>query len=122
MCVCVCVSGQGEEWANGLRSGDYELLCRDGTRARVTEFQRCHLVRVPSRGIAVGNDVDPDQVYNMLMEGQVGLSANTMCVYVSVCVSVSVFVSLYVCVEGQVGLSANMICFSVCMCGGSGGS
>ncbi|XP_031430070.1 melanotransferrin [Clupea harengus] len=62
--------GQGEEWANGLRSGDYELLCRDGTRARVTEFQRCHLVRVPSRGIAVGNDVDPDQVYNMLMEGQ----------------------------------------------------
>ncbi|KAG5276368.1 hypothetical protein AALO_G00131080 [Alosa alosa] len=61
--------GQGDAWANGLRSEDYELLCRDGTRASVKDFRRCHLERVPSRGIVVGNHVDPTQVYNMLMDG-----------------------------------------------------
>ncbi|KAL2089309.1 hypothetical protein ACEWY4_013997 [Coilia grayii] len=61
--------GNGEAWAQGERSKDYELLCRDGSRAAVTEYWRCHLVRVPSRGVVIGNQVTPEQVYNMLMDG-----------------------------------------------------
>ncbi|XP_063056139.1 melanotransferrin [Engraulis encrasicolus] len=61
--------GSGESWASGLHSQDYQLLCRDGSRAEVTDYRRCHLVRVPSRGIVIGNQVDGQQVYSMLVDG-----------------------------------------------------
>ncbi|XP_070817420.1 melanotransferrin [Chaetodon trifascialis] len=62
-------NGHGEAWAKPLLSSDYELLCRDGNRAPISEWKTCHLVRIPFRGIVVGNDVTPSVVYNMLAEG-----------------------------------------------------
>ncbi|XP_029285599.1 melanotransferrin [Cottoperca gobio] len=61
--------GLGPAWAKPYLSSNYELLCRDGTRAPVSKWRTCHLVRVPFRGIVVNNDITPSVVLNMLTEG-----------------------------------------------------
>uniref|UniRef100_UPI003AAA857F melanotransferrin n=1 Tax=Centroberyx gerrardi TaxID=166262 RepID=UPI003AAA857F len=61
--------GKGPAWAQLLKSADYELLCRDGSKAPITDWHRCNLVRIPSRGIVVRNDITPSVVYTMLTDG-----------------------------------------------------
>nr|K9IMD0.1 RecName: Full=Lactotransferrin; Short=Lactoferrin; AltName: Full=Draculin; AltName: Full=Draculin-1; Flags: Precursor [Desmodus rotundus] len=49
--------GRGTEaWAKDLKLEDFELLCLDGTRKPVSEFETCHLARAPSHGVVSRKD------------------------------------------------------------------
>lgn len=52
-------------------SQDFQLLCRDGSRAEVTEWRRCHLAQVPAHAVVVRDDMDGDLIFQLLNEGQV---------------------------------------------------
>ena len=58
-------------WGQALLSEDFELLCRDGTRADVTEWRQCHLARVPAHAVVVRADTDGGLIFRLLNEGQV---------------------------------------------------
>uniref|UniRef100_A0A8C6Z2T3 Ovotransferrin n=1 Tax=Nothoprocta perdicaria TaxID=30464 RepID=A0A8C6Z2T3_NOTPE len=57
-------------WAQKLRSRDFQLLCRDGSRADVTEWRTCHLARVPARAVVVRPDTDGTILFQLLNQGQ----------------------------------------------------
>ncbi|KAM8905947.1 melanotransferrin isoform 1-T1 [Lycaon pictus] len=57
-------------WGRALLSQDFALLCRDGSRADVTEWRRCHLARVPAHAVVVRADTDGGLVFRLLNEGQ----------------------------------------------------
>lgn len=56
-------------------SQDFQLLCRDGSRADVTEWRRCHLARVPAHAVVVRDDMPGDLIFQLLNEGQVRSNA-----------------------------------------------
>ncbi|XP_042676654.1 melanotransferrin isoform X2 [Centrocercus urophasianus] len=57
-------------WARQLRSKDFQLLCRNGSTADVTEWRTCHLARVPARAVVVRPDTDGTAVFQLLNQGQ----------------------------------------------------
>lgn len=63
-----------DEWAKGFNSSDYQLLCRDGSRAEVTDWQTCHLAKVPSRAVVVRSDTD---IFSFLNAGQQRFGVNS---------------------------------------------
>ncbi|NXM05978.1 TRFM protein, partial [Tyrannus savana] len=57
-------------WAQQLRSWNFQLLCRDGSRADVSEWRTCHLARIPARAVVVRPDTDGTVVFQLLNQGQ----------------------------------------------------
>ncbi|XP_075426379.1 serotransferrin [Ascaphus truei] len=49
-------------WAKGLKSGDFELLCPDGTRAPVGDYKTCNLAQVPAHAIVCRSEKRNDVV------------------------------------------------------------
>ncbi|NWQ71356.1 TRFM protein, partial [Neopipo cinnamomea] len=57
-------------WARRLRSWNFQLLCRNGSRADVSEWRTCYLARIPARAVAVRPDTDGTVVFQLLNQGQ----------------------------------------------------
>lgn len=62
-----------ETWARNLIKSDFELLCRDGSRAPVKDFKTCNLGHVPPNAIVTRGDTPfqlIDAYVNLFMYGQ----------------------------------------------------
>ena len=62
-------------WARNQLTADYQLLCRDGTRASVTEYERCNLGKVRAnaivtRGGYIFNSTEVEAFSNLLLYAQ----------------------------------------------------
>lgn len=60
-------------WARNRRSDDYELLCKDGTRAAIENWENCYLGTVPGAAIVTGGYVPEskrDIYWNIFSYGQ----------------------------------------------------
>ena len=51
-----------EWWARNQLTTDYELLCRDGTRAPARNYESCYLGRVPANAIVTRKDISDDKI------------------------------------------------------------
>lgn len=62
-----------QTWARGLIKGDFELLCRDGSRAPIDQYKTCNLGRVASNAIVARGDSPLDLINayaNLFLYGQ----------------------------------------------------
>lgn len=46
-----------EDWAKNLKMGDFKLLCPDGTRKDVEEYDNCYLARAPNHAVVSRKDM-----------------------------------------------------------------
>ncbi|XP_054641365.1 saxiphilin-like isoform X4 [Dunckerocampus dactyliophorus] len=63
-------------WAQGWTSSDFELLCADGRRASLSEWESCNLGVIPPNTI-VTRPVHTERVHDFLMKSQETLAATT---------------------------------------------
>ncbi|OCT78563.1 melanotransferrin [Xenopus laevis] len=59
-----------DPWARDVISSDYQLLCRDGSRAEVSEWRQCNIARVPAHAVMTRINTDGALIYKMLHDGQ----------------------------------------------------
>lgn len=60
-------------WSRNRRSDDYELMCKDGRRLNVDQFNSCHLGFVPANAIVTSGQKSAAQIdiiWNLLNYGQ----------------------------------------------------
>ncbi|XP_075908527.1 melanotransferrin-like isoform X2 [Petromyzon marinus] len=59
-----------DEWAHGLLSTDFELLCPSGNRQPVTGFESCNLAKVPPHAVVTRSSSDPRWIFDVLDAAQ----------------------------------------------------
>ncbi|XP_078472913.1 melanotransferrin-like [Lampetra planeri] len=59
-----------DEWARGLLSTDFDLLCPSGTRLPVTGFKSCNLASVPPHAVVTRSSSDPRWIFEILDAAQ----------------------------------------------------
>ncbi|KAK4883705.1 hypothetical protein RN001_007024 [Aquatica leii] len=67
-------------WAVHLKSEDYELLCPNGGRAPVSDFEKCNLAHVPAHMVVTSNtktDADLDEIRSALLQASTFFSKNS---------------------------------------------
>ncbi|XP_049441361.1 saxiphilin-like [Epinephelus fuscoguttatus] len=62
-------------WADGWKSSDFELLCSDGRRAPLSEWESCNLGVIPPNTVMT-RPVLTARVYDFLMKSQETLTSN----------------------------------------------
>ncbi|PIK59712.1 melanotransferrin [Apostichopus japonicus] len=64
-----------DSWASGLKSEDFEILCKDGTRRAITEDADCHLAPSPSHAVVTSSSKSDEDItsYVSLLERAVEL-------------------------------------------------
>lgn len=68
-----CMSGLSSTgWADGWTSSDFELMCGDGRRAPLSEWESCNLGVIPPNTIMT-RPVLTARVYDFLMKSQVSI-------------------------------------------------
>jgi len=45
------------EWARNRRSDDYELLCNDGTRKDIDDWENCNLGKLPPNAVVTAGKI-----------------------------------------------------------------
>lgn len=47
-------------WARNRRSDDYELMCKDGRRTNIDDWENCHLGQIPANAIVTASKLSSD--------------------------------------------------------------
>lgn len=55
-----------EDWNSSLNKGDYQLLCANGTRADIDNYNSCHLAKVPSHALMTAGDQTENKINEMV--------------------------------------------------------
>lgn len=63
--------GKGPDWASGVRSDEYQLVCPGKAPMAVDQFAACHLALVPAHGVVTRPETR-DRVVQILQVQQVG--------------------------------------------------
>ena len=57
-----CDGKRKEWWARNQLTSDYELLCRDGTRASARDYKKCYLGRVKANAVVTNPTFSPEKI------------------------------------------------------------
>ncbi|KAF5286161.1 hypothetical protein FQR65_LT12919 [Abscondita terminalis] len=67
-------------WAVNLKSEDYELLCPNGGKVPVSDFEQCNLAQVPAHMVVTSNtktEDDVDEIRNALLQASTFFTKNS---------------------------------------------
>lgn len=70
MALFFLIKGNGPEWARGVNSNDYQLICPGKDPMPLSEYMSCHLAKVPAHAVVTRPEIR-DNVVRILQDQQV---------------------------------------------------